>query len=700
MGTKPVKLVPSYKNAIWIQHETGLELLLRFDFFEGLNNSLCDAGETIAEISRNPLLLSEPLSEIIGLNCGTHRAYRDNKERRVGEDNDRYKGHRDVESLKIERRFFRRDGSLSESVIASVPVGERLGASESLLRKLLEDDTQAEPIVQNPSAQAAAEAAQQDWAAQKGALQQQQQQQGVPEELPRHFPGWDLIAGTRGDPVSAPDTEDVQVVEPIPPEPRPRYLHGRTPDHVKLADAVPLQVSVALQPGNGHSVTLRDFQVPSEGATVRLVLFCPGFEVLGKSMQEVKVPADADSDWVLFELRAVREGINDIGVSAYHDAAYLGTLRIEIEVNAAIATGPMVEHSDTMTMRSPENGEVTLTIRYDASSKVYRYSLRGGSLGETDEILLSLIDPPQQQVEKLVTQLNAQARNLTNYTDKNARRWLRGLGENMWEELIPAELKTHFWEIEGKVNRLNILSSGDPIPWEMLYPFKTNGGGSRSDSGFMSERFVVTRWIFGPPPAERIRLFEPYFVVPANAPGTAHAELMALRQRLNGGQTVADLTQLLNLIEQGQFGLLHFASHNVHTDFITASYVPIGDEHFEVTFLRPSFRNLYRERAPLVFMNACRSGGLALNYTHLTGWACRFVQAGVGAFVGSLWEVRDTSARTFAESFYGALLDKKSIGVAMKEGRRAVEQSENADPTWLAYALYGNPGAVAINSKP
>jgi CHAT domain-containing protein len=99
-------------------------------------------------------------------------------------------------------------------------------------------------------------------------------------------------------------------------------------------------------------------------------------------------------------------------------------------------------------------------------------------------------------------------------------------------------------------------------------------------------------------------------------------------------------------------------------------------------------------------MNACRSGGLALNYTHLTGWACAFVRAGVGAFVGSLWEVRDASARAFAESFYGSLLDHKSLGEAMKEGRRAVEQRGDGDPTWLAYTLYGDPNAVAVLDQP
>jgi hypothetical protein len=168
-----------------------------------------------------------------------------------------------------------------------------------------------------------------------------------------------------------------------------------------------------------------------------------------------------------------------------------------------------------------------------------------------------------------------------------------------------------------------------------------------------------------------------------------------LRRKLKAATEIGDLTQLLDLIDNGEFGLLHFASHNIQTNVLTASYVPIGGKHFEVAFLSPALRNRYRQQAPLVFMNACRSAGLAPNYTHLTGWASAFIRTGVGAFIGSLWEVPDDAALTYAEAFYQALLDGKSLGEGMKEGRRATERRSPGDPTWLAYTLYGDPNTVA-----
>jgi CHAT domain-containing protein len=84
---------------------------------------------------------------------------------------------------------------------------------------------------------------------------------------------------------------------------------------------------------------------------------------------------------------------------------------------------------------------------------------------------------------------------------------------------------------------------------------------------------------------------------------------------------------------------------------------------------------------------------MAANYTWLAGWAKSFLTAGAGAFIGSLWEVRDSSAGHFAEEFYRSLLGGVPLGYAMKQARTAI-QNEPGDPTWLAYTLYGNPSLV------
>ena len=94
-----------------------------------------------------------------------------------------------------------------------------------------------------------------------------------------------------------------------------------------------------------------------------------------------------------------------------------------------------------------------------------------------------------------------------------------------------------------------------------------------------------------------------------------------------------------------------------------------------------------------MFLNGCRTAGEIPGFTQLIGWAKEFMGAGAGAFIGSLWAVRSSSARTFAEEFYNALVrDGEPLGVASLQARQAIAADEG-DPTWLAYTVYGNPSA-------
>ena len=63
-----------------------------------------------------------------------------------------------------------------------------------------------------------------------------------------------------------------------------------------------------------------------------------------------------------------------------------------------------------------------------------------------------------------------------------------------------------------------------------------------------------------------------------------------------------------------------------------------------------------------MFLNACRTDGQAPLYTTVEGWAASFLRAGAGAFIGSLWEVVDTSASTYAQEFYRAALAGHTLG--------------------------------------
>jgi len=484
-------------------------------------------------------------------------------------------------------------------------------------------------------------------------------------------------------------TEEVSL-----PQPQLRHLHARLPERVRAGDRITLQVRVALSPAPNKSTPLRAFTIPYEGADLKLVLECPGFLLHSASIARVHVTPTADSDWVLFELEALHEGVYTLEILAFNGGAFLGTLSLQLTVDSLAVRAHSVDCVTLLPLRSPQEGEVTLVIRYDPHSAVYRYQFRSTTFGETDELRSGPLRRGQEEaVADLVALLNEQARDLTEYSAEETRRWLQGKGVELWKELIPKELENLFWQQRENIKWMTILSAGDPMPWEMMYP--TNDAGD--DAGFLAEQFPIVRWIFGSAPTTQLHCSQPFFVVPDDAPLTAEDELAALRRIMGEGQNINDLTPLLKVFDNADFDSLHFACHNIfRSDSPTSSSIQLGSKRFAPTFL-----NIYNKHfhSPLIFMNACRSDGMAANYTWLAGWAKSFLAAGAGAFIGSLWEVRDSSASHFAETFYQALHSGIPLGDAMKQARTAI-QNEPGDPTWLAYTLYGNPTAILLKEAP
>ncbi len=122
-----------------------------------------------------------------------------------------------------------------------------------------------------------------------------------------------------------------------------------------------------------------------------------------------------------------------------------------------------------------------------------------------------------------------------------------------------------------------------------------------------------------------------------------------------------------------------------------------GDEVYgNCTQLREYFESEDQAYGPLIFFNASRSAAEIPGFTLMMGWAKQFMSAGAGAFIGSLWPVRSSSARDFSDAFYAAFATEHlPLGEATLQARKAIAE-EMGDPTWLAYTVYGNPGATAI----
>lgn len=362
----------------------------------------------------------------------------------------------------------------------------------------------------------------------------------------------------------------------------------------------------------------------------------------------------------------------------------MGGVTISIGVDAARPDEGSVQ--SRLEMREPEEGEYTLEVTLESNPNRYRFQLRSNT-GTTWPSMYSetLEGTKHAEYSSTILRLNTQARNANQLSEYAQGEWLKGMGGTLYKLLIPSDLKHALWENRDKIKYLNILSGTEPMPWELLYvsdPAGTAGG------EFIADTATVSRWRYGPPPGRQISKQNPYFVLPNGSPTKAQDEVTYARNRLGGGKTIDQLDDLLKLFQAGQFSLLHFASHNVADPRGTGLYIPFGRSRFDITFMGAWSKDQFRRQSPLVFMNSCTSGGAAPLYTEMAGWADGFLRAGCGAFIGSLWEIRDTSALTFATKFYDEVIGGKNLGESMRAARSALTRS---DPTYLAYTLYGSP---------
>jgi hypothetical protein len=509
---------------------------------------------------------------------------------------------------------------------------------------------------------------------------------GLPSEAaPGTMPGEDQPEG-----LIVPSAPAGEAGSPVPEQ---RFLQGRFPERVRLGEEVTLLVRLGLQPGARLETKLTLLTVPEAGLDVVMLLVdSPGFTLHSPGRQAVRVIPRQDSSWAAFELQATGEGVHTLRVEAFVGGTGLGGLAVQVSVDSGTPTSPSAERSSPAALTPPDEGGISLLLSYDPDQQVYRYRLvdSGGYYSEeaaTDRLL----QPPGVAIEQLVTQLNALARGQAGWDAATTKDWLKGQGIALWNSFIPQALQREFWQRRDRITQMTIVSDGDPVPWELLYPFAPGG----QDAGFLIDQFPVARRRYGPRPPRQLKLRAADLVLSGDGLAAAPAEITALdsllRARGLAARHIGDLLGLLQAFQRGDLGLLHFSCHNAFARGApNTSRILLGSQPFEPVFLE---QHAGRFASPLVFLNACRTDGQAALYTTVEGWAASFLRAGVGAFIGSLWEVVDTSAATYAQHFYQAALAGATLGESARQARDAIRDNP-ADPTWLAYTLYADPTAT------
>ncbi|MCX5262274.1 CHAT domain-containing protein [Streptomyces canus] len=479
----------------------------------------------------------------------------------------------------------------------------------------------------------------------------------------------------------------------------PRSLVAELPEQASPGREVPLHVQI-VQGSSGRGVQLRSFSLPRVGARLLVTIHAPGLVAIDELQQELHVVPGRDSDVLLFRLKAPMPGLHQVTVRAFRGGTFLGEVICQISVGHGSVTRDGPQHQAPLPSMAFDPGEVTLQVLKDESVGTFSFQLISETFYPT-EVFRFRGGDPRQATEQIYAELRRAAKDAANGEgDGNALRLrsrLRSHGSQLWTSAVPQAVQSQFWdEAEaGHVKAFTVLGEHDIIPWELLYPL--NEG--HQERGFLAEWLPVVRRVFGQDRVRSLSLPGMAFVVPPGSPTDTGEEVTSLRARL--GAEVADIgvlterAALTDLIEGGHAGLLHFACHNAFTG--TGSCVTMADGPFDPIDLAPAAQlRTLRPHHPLVFFNACRSAGEIDWFGESLGWAPQFLNAGAGAFVGTLWPVRSRSALQFAEAFYDQLITHhQTLGQASLVARQTIRDLHGGDPTWLAYAVYGSPAATA-----
>jgi hypothetical protein len=266
---------------------------------------------------------------------------------------------------------------------------------------------------------------------------------------------------------------------------------------------------------------------------------------------------------------------------------------------------------------------------------------------------------------------------------------LRIRGAYFAEQLLPPDLRRTLSDLRHRVQAFQIVSDDPWIPWEIL----------RLDEGlFLCEAFAVTRWISPIRPTGYLPLARIAAVVPRSSElPHAEQEWGDLQAMAGDGRRVerlpARLREIGEAFRSGLYDGWHFTGHGFFrgsSPDLSSIYL---DENEELTppDLAGEAKRMGRPH-PLVFLNACDTGKSGLSLTDAGGWAPHFLRAGAGAFLGSLWPIRDSRSREFARIFYAGFTGGLNLAEAVQAARQAIRSED--DPTWLAYTVFGHPLAV------
>lgn len=492
-----------------------------------------------------------------------------------------------------------------------------------------------------------------------------------------------------------------------------RYLNLECPKSSPINQRFSFHVQflIELQEEAIQTEEIGNIEISESIPEVEIVLRAQSFDIQNTNTSTIQIQLDEDTE-KRFVLIPLQLGEQQIRVDVYQHGQKVITAQDSITITGGTETGytEFVSPSQVKTtlelsnqfLVSPPDLELTIelnqndnrTLYFTLNSKNPYIDCHHRSIGQ-----VTLHDSPEAKIQDVYERLGQLASNYS-CNSKEARRELENVGNDLWRELIPENLKRKYWELPPDIHSLLITSDEPWIPWEIVKPFKFKNNGGVEQYPFWCEKFAMSRWLSGPGTVEKLpaKLVIPVAPTKTNLPCvedeiTFLQNLENLRLGISSIPPICSVSELDNYIQEPKFSILHFACHGMF-DNTSPNYstISLNDGSLRPSDIRLNFSNIYLR--PLIFINACHSGRSGFSFTKIGGWAERFVNSRVGVFIGTMWEVSDEHALRFAKTFYTALLSENlTVSQAFLRSRLTIREEAPHNSTWLAYSLYADPEA-------
>lgn len=502
---------------------------------------------------------------------------------------------------------------------------------------------------------------------------------------------------------------------------------------------VPLVIHVARQRSAKSALTEEAGRMTLKVGDLTIAIQAEEFEVTeclgglpvadGAAGRIVKVEPERDCEPVVFLLTPQSVGAKRIHIYIDQFGRNILTQAIQVQVAADLSSASDLANVryDPAPIVSPARGaaapppDLELRVMLTADRRKLSFMLHGGGVYHyrpMGEVELQAADPYAYLLamrNRLSALASRSASMRTAAETEAARRELAALGNNLYRDLFPEPLKAEYARtIRTRFDGKSLLITSDEpwIPWEMVRPAAVDEatGEVLYDDPPLCEKFCLSRWLTGRGAPDQLAMKAGAWVAPPGSAPEAEAEnryFQELHRRQWQVKLAGPLTRAAEV--QAQLAsrgvhLFHFACHgNFEVVNPENSMLKLADGYFSPAQIDTQARASLTAGKPLVFLNACHSGEIGFALTGVGGWAVAFFQAGAGAFVGSQWEINGKLAAQFAQEFYNRLWGvngfegrPQPLGQAFREARLALKALDEANPTWLAYVLYGDPYGQVI----